>query len=346
MPCDNKPCTREGQFTNTKDSRQFCSRECAKDFYKTSKVSVDMSGANQDGMVSMSQNHPVFARMSAKVKQTFLSFGRENSGQIGEARQEEYVGQSLMKICTKRDKNGNVARFNMEDAISMQIFESFLKQIKETQFILSGRLSLAFSEVNTLLNIETRPVSIAVYDENMPAYLQKKKEENVDLIPLVTDKNYTFTLYNYIRGFVPSQVNGAHRPDMFDHMLTSTSESDMVKHRLILYTAPDRSMQFVLYAFGKGQKVDWEKHPNLQMIRMAPNSDVRVSIKSGDKIETYSGRDVQEVIIPANVEHLLEGSGANFLSIYFPAEDEPVFKINEIPVYKEWGQTRLPLPPS
>lgn len=250
--------------------------------------------------------------------------------------------QEVRRVCNYRDQKGNVPTFKMSDLATAEMFGDFLDDIKQTVFrLMPGETEL--ERVDKLSTPATRPASVECYRKNMSAYVQTKGSD--PFFQYVVPTSYIFTLYNYVNGLVPAVVREPHRINLMNSWVGLKVRPDLGQHRLILYTAPDRKSQTVLYLFGKNQKVDWEKHPNLQLVHSDILKSVKVTIKNADGSLTVYNSGFGTLAIPPNNEHLLEGSEIAFLSTYFPAEDEPVFKINDIPVYKEWGQPRLPPPP-
>jgi len=257
-------------------------------------------------------------------------------------KQEKLDRESIYRLCNYRDKNGNVPTFRMTDMKALEFFRDFLSYMKEKVFVRTSMTS-EITIIDRLSNPATRPASVECYVKNIGAYF--RESTNYDPFDLVvTPESYIFTLFNYVNGIVPATRASPHYLGSLRNWTGLRVRSDLGKHRLILYTAPDRKSQTVLYLFGENQKVDWERHPNMQIIYSDMNNSVKVTIKNADGTLSVYNSGFGTLTIPANTEHLLEGSNLTFLSTYFPAEDEPVLKINDIPVYKEWGQPRLPPP--
>lgn len=251
---------------------------------------------------------------------------------------QKLIKQNLLRLCSYKDRNGNVATFKMSDGNGLSRFETFLDGLKVSTF--RGRDTFyEFHVVSRYLDPDTRPVVIECYNKNMPVYTRTQKKVD-PFMTFLDGEFYLFTLYNYVNGLVPTVRENAHTIDGLDKLIR-WYPGFVGQHRLILYTAPDRKSQTVLYIFGRDEKVDWERHPNVQMIYTHPSHPIKVTIKNADgSLSIYEGSR-QPIMIPADTEHLIQGSNVSFLSTYFPAEDEPVFKINGIPVYKEWGQPPL-----
>ena len=266
--------------------------------------------------------------------------------QLPEVEPDESLGsdannKAMVNMCGYRDRNGNVARFKLSTSKSLSLFARFLKDLKEKMFVVDPATTI-MDQIDRWSNPATRPALVECYVENMRRYV--KNMSNDSLYATLVIDNYIFTLFNYVNGFVPATRTHSHVLGNLKDLIGKFVPSNLGLHRLILYTAPDRKSQIVLYVFGGKQKVDWEKHPNVQLIH-ADGTNVKVTTKNPDgSYAVYGSGHVGPVMIPADTEHLLEGSNVAFLSTYFPAEDEPVLKIDGIPVYQEWGQPRLSPP--